>query len=443
MDTQRWSPDARIVRHLPQLDALYNALERTPGRDPDNLNESTGVGDTVSFGEGYSSYSPLPSRATPQRQADNRLLVHCMAAMASNCEFDSGKFRNLLFHECLETSDVQGTPAWWEEIHRLMDDFGPLTLTWNDKKKKPSRENMGLDSDDMTALRDRCGASLFPYVYIFFLMRFLGPLPDNTDDFTGWEVSADVPTAPKNEESAWTKAGFKELAHTMKILLRIPDYVKPKQGIVTKHWMTRIFAWAFTVSLFPKMSTSVTLAETSEECFVAEHINSVATLAWRLLPKQRTRDGWFQGLLDMKVYDASALTPNDIQLESEDVLDGINAKLGEARSAHLRPALIQNGEHALARVDAVHLYVGMAVFLHHDLGQFRSMRIISDIVLGVEPSIVTTLPDGTDQRVSSCSPWDRSEDEDPSVFDDARLFTPSAHPEVRFTALAMRRLCVT
>jgi len=67
--------------------------------------------------------------------------------------------------------------------------------------------------------------------------------------------------------------------------------------------------------LFPKMSTSVTLAETSEECYVAEHINSVATLAWRLLPKQRTRDGWFQGLLDMKVYDASALTPNDILVQ--------------------------------------------------------------------------------------------------------------------------------
>ena len=138
-----------MVRHLPQLDALYNALERTPGRDPDNLNESTGVGDTVSFGEGYSSYSPLPSRATPQRQADNRLLVHCMAAMASGYEFEPGKFRNLLFHECLETSDVQGTPAWWDEIQGMLDDFGPLTLSWNDKKKKPSRDNMGLDSARM------------------------------------------------------------------------------------------------------------------------------------------------------------------------------------------------------------------------------------------------------------------------------------------------------
>ena len=109
----------------------------------------------------------------------------------------------------------------------------------------------------------------------------------------------------------------------------------------------------------------------------------------------------------------------------------------------LRPALIQNGEHALARVDAIYLYLGMIVFFQHDQGQFRSMRVISEIVMGLKPSITTTLADGSDARISTCSEWDLWGEEDPGVFEDARLYTPSAHPEVRFTALAMRCLCVT
>jgi hypothetical protein len=422
------------------LNALYRTVEGTADRLPEDLNESTAEDDSAFFEEGFSTHSPLPPRSPEWRQADNRLVVHCMAAMASNCEFDPGKFRNLLFHECLETSDVQATPTWWEEIQGMLDDFGPLTLSWNDKKKKPSRENMGLDSEDMTALRSRCGASLFPYVYIFFLMRFMGPQPDTTKEFTGWEVLVGFPTVPKNDQSAWTKAGFTELYRTLKIMLRLPDYPEPEHGVVTKHWVTRIFAWAFTVSLFPKMSTSVTLAETSEECFVAEHINSVATLVWRLLPKQRTRDGWFQGLLDMKVYDATGLTPNDIQLESEDVLDGINAKLGEARSAHLRPALIHNGEHALARVDLLCLCVGMKVFHPHAEGTFRVMRIISEIVMGISPSIKTTLLNGTDPQTSILSEWDEGE-EDPGCFEDARQYLATNYPEVRFPALDMLCAC--
>ena len=141
MDIQRWSPDASSVRHLPQLNALYNALERKPGRVTDNQNESTREGDTVTFGEGYSSYSPLPCRATPQRQADNMLLVHAMAAMASGYEFEPGQSRNLLFHECLETSDVQGTTAWWEEIQEMMEKFGPSLSLGTTRRKTVEREH--------------------------------------------------------------------------------------------------------------------------------------------------------------------------------------------------------------------------------------------------------------------------------------------------------------
>jgi hypothetical protein len=46
---------------------LYNTVERTAGRVPDDLNESIGEGDTAFFGDGFSTYSPLPPRATPQR----------------------------------------------------------------------------------------------------------------------------------------------------------------------------------------------------------------------------------------------------------------------------------------------------------------------------------------------------------------------------------------
>jgi hypothetical protein len=66
-------------------------------------------------------------------------------------------------------------------------------------------------------------------------------------------------------------------------------------------------------------------------------------------------------------------------------------------------------------VDAVHLYVGMVVFFQHDQGQFRSMRVISEIVLGLKPSITTTLADGSDARISTCSKWNLFGEEDPRV----------------------------
>jgi len=92
-------------------------------------------------------------------------------------------------------------------------------------------------------------------------------------------------------------------------------------------------------------------------------------------------------------------------------------------------------------VDAIYLYVGIIVFWHHDVGNYRSMRQISEIVLGINPSITTTLVDGSDERTSTLSEWEGGE-EDCGVFEDARLYNPSAHPEVRFTALAMLCPCV-
>ena len=440
MATQGWSPDASKVQRLHELNPLYRAVEETAGHLPEDIHESTAEGDSVFFEEGFSTHSPLPPRSLERRQADNRLVVHCMAAMASDYEYDPGKFINLLFHECLDPDDVQCTTVWWEELQAMLENFGPLTLTWNDEKKKPSRENMGLESKEMEALRDHCDASLFPYVYIFFLMRFMGPLPDTLQEFTGWEVLVGFPNVPKNDQSAWTKAGFTELYRTLKIMLRLPDYPEPEHGVVTKHWVTRIFAWAFTVSLFPKMPTLRLPTKTSEECFAANHTNAVVTIAWRLLPKQRSRDGFFQGLLEMGVYDASALVPNDIKLGSDDVLDNINAKLGILKFSPLRPGLLQVGEHALARVDLRCIYVGMKVYYPDQASTSRVMRIISKIVMGISPSIETTLRNGTDPQTSILSEWDEGE-EDPGCFEDARQYLATNYPEVRFPALDMLCAC--
>ena len=142
----------------------------------------------------------------------------------------------------------------------------------------------------------------------------------------------------------------------------------------------------------------------------------------------------------MGVYDASALVPNDIKLGSDDVLDIIYAKLGNPKCAPLRPGLLQVGEHALARVDLRCIYVGMKVYYPDQASTSRVMRIISEIVMGISPSIKTTLRNGTDPQTSILSEWDEGE-EDPGCFEDARQYLATNYPEVRFPALDMLCAC--
>ena len=142
----------------------------------------------------------------------------------------------------------------------------------------------------------------------------------------------------------------------------------------------------------------------------------------------------------MGVYDASALVPNDIKLGSDDVLDNIYAKLGNPKFSPLRPGLLQVGEHALARVDLRCIYVGMKVYYPDQASTSRVMRIISEIVMGISPSIKTTLRNGTDPQTSILSEWDEGE-EDPGCFEDARQYLATNYPEVRFPALDMLCAC--
>jgi len=102
--------------------------------------------------------------------------------------------------------------------------------------------------------------------------------------------------------------------------------------------------------------------------------------------------------------------------------------------------LLQVGEHTLARVDLRCIYVGMKVYYPDQASTSRVMRIISEIVMGISPSIKTTLRNGTDPQTSILSEWDEGE-EDPGCFEDARQYLATNYPEVRFPALDMLCAC--
>jgi hypothetical protein len=71
----------------------------------------------------------------------------------------------------------------------------------------------GLNADQVKVLQLRtlCGETTFPYVYIIYLMRHLGPLPDVSTSFSSWEKHYENLDSSTARESAWQMASSREL----------------------------------------------------------------------------------------------------------------------------------------------------------------------------------------------------------------------------------------
>ena len=407
MATVRWGPDALQERSLNILMKVYEPSSSVEARSMQNTVEPALTGFSIRVMGPGGTRMDIRVDGPREWQVVNRMVTKTISTIAGHHTYVVGKTFNLMFSETLEASDVCGTPAWWEELLSHLACLPVVELINPKARKRMTADMCGLNADHVKELRTLCGETIFPYVYIIYLMRHLGPLPDVSTSFSSWEahdVNLDPQTA---RESAWQMASFRELQRVLMVMFRVPEYQKPPGGIVTKHWITRFFANVFIGSLFPKWDPSDRDPSTSETAYAATHVQCIVFLMWKILPVDDYTGGWLDGLKSMGVFDAS-MQGHTYHLEGKGLPEEMIGTLNMKRRTYLRPSLGGFSEAALERRDLASIVVGDTLLRvsdeeHEDA---RPLRIVSAVKYGNEPTVTTTDEDGCDLVVHGFGPYD-------------------------------------
>ena len=338
-------------------------------------------------------------------QVVNRMVTKTISTIAGHHTYLDGKTFNLMFSETLEASDVCGTPDWWKELMAKLAELPVVQLANPAPRSRMTADMCGLNADHVKELRTLCGENIFPYVYIIYLMRHLGPLPDVSTSFSSWEKHYENLDSSTARESAWQMASFRELQRVLMVMFRVPEYQKPPGGIVTKHWITRFFANVFIGSLFPKWDPSDRDPSTSETAYAATHVQCIVFLMWKILPVDDYTGGWLDGLKSMGVFDAS-MERDTYHLDGNGLPEEMIGTLNMKRRTYLRPSLGGFSEAALERRDLASIVLNDTLLLvsdeEHD--EARSLRIVTAVEYGNEPIVRTTDEEGGDPVVHGFGP---------------------------------------
>ena len=395
MATARWSQDALHERSLSVLMQVYEPSSSMESRSMENTVDPAITGFSIRVLGHGGTQRDIRVNGPREWQVVNRMVTKTISTIAGHHTYLDGKTFNLMFSETLEASDVCGTPEWWKELLATLAAFPVVQLANPAPRSRMTADMCGLNAAHVKELRTLCGENIFPYVYIIYLMRHLGPLPDVSTSFSSWEKHYENLDPSTARESAWQMASFRELQRVLMVMFRVPEYQKPPGGIVTKHWITRFFANVFIGSLFPKWDPSDRDPRTSETAYAATHVQCIVFLMWKILPVDDYTGGWLDGLKNMGVFDAS-MEGHTYHLDGNGLPEEMIGTLNMKRRTYLRPSLGGFSEAALERRDLASIVVNDTLLLvsdeEHD--RERPLRIVSAVKYGNEPMVTTTDEDG-------------------------------------------------